>query len=148
MAQPAGLNHDDYSDSLGVPTFWSRPTPEPPFNWNSWIGQFFLAITLRERCDPNVLLSDPAEVFDDPSPKAENVGESESATDAESRIKLDQAEVRKTNEQNADRRKKGSKIEPNIYYHEADQRVKSRLLFSLRTEGKKRFLSNFDVNTI
>ena len=47
------------------------------------------------------------------------------------------------NEQNADRRKKGPKIEPNIYYYEADQRVKSRLFFSLGTEEKKRFLQNF-----
>ena len=94
-------------------------------------------------CDPNALLSEPAEVFDDPPPKAEKVGESEPATDAENRIKLDQAEARKTNEQNADRQKKGPKIERNIYYHEADQKVKSRLFFSLGTEGKKRFLQNF-----
>ena len=144
MAQPAVLNHDERSNLLGVPIFWPRPTPESPFNWDTWIGQFFLAITLREHCDPNVLLSEPAQVFDDPPPKAERVGESESATDAENGIKRYQAEVRKTNKQKADRRKKGPKIEPNIQYNEADQRVKSRLFFSLGTEGKKLFLQNFD----
>ena len=143
MAQPAVLNHDESSDLLGVPNFWPRPTPEPPFNWDTWIGQFFLATTLREHCDPNVLLSEPAENFDDPPPKAEREGESESVTLAENRIKRDQAEVRKTNEQNADRRKKGPKIGPNIYSHQADPRVKSRLFFSLGTEGKKRFFQNF-----
>ena len=52
----------------------------PPYNWDTWIGQFVLAITLREH----------------------------------------PAEFRKTNEQNADRRKKGPKLGINIYDHEAD----------------------------
>ena len=98
MAQPSNLNHDERSDLLGVPTFVPRTTQEPPFNSDTWIGQFFLAITLGEHCDPNVLLSEPAEVFDNPPSKAEKVGESESAKDAENRIKRDQAEVRKSKE--------------------------------------------------
>ena len=100
---------------------------------------FFLAIRLTEHCDPNVLVSKPAEVFDDLASKAERVGESESTTDTENCIKRDQAEIRKTNEQNAERRKKGPKIGPYIFYHEANQRVKSRLFFSLVTEGKSVF---------
>ena len=116
MAQPAVLNQDERSDLLGVPTFWPRPTPEPLFNWDTWIGQFLWAITLKEHCDTKVFLSDPAEVFDDPPPKAERVGESESTTDAENRIKRDQAEIRKTNEQNAKRRKKGPKINLLSYF--------------------------------
>ena len=88
-------------------------------------------------------MSEPPEVFDDRPPKAENIGESESTTDVENRIKRDEAEIRKTNEQNAESRKKGPKIGPNIFYHEADQRVKSRLFFSLGTVGKKRFVQNF-----
>ena len=70
MAQPAVLNQDERSDLLGVSIFWPRPTPETPFNWDTWIGQFLLAITLREHCDPNVFLSEPAEVFDDPPLKS------------------------------------------------------------------------------
>ena len=64
MARPEVLNHDDCSDLSEVPVFWPRPTPEPLFNWDTWIGHFFLAITLREHC-LNVLLYEPAEVFDD-----------------------------------------------------------------------------------
>ena len=82
------FNRDTWIDQ-----FFLAITLGEPYNWDTWIGQFVLAITLREHCDPNLLLSEPAEVFDDSPPKDERVGESESATDAENRIRRDQAEV-------------------------------------------------------
>ena len=47
---------DERTDQLGVPVFWPKPTSDPPSNWESWIGQFSLAIFLRERCVPRELL--------------------------------------------------------------------------------------------
>ena len=44
---------------------------------------------------------------------------------------------------NIERRKKGPKLGQNIFYHEADQRIKSCLFFALGTEEKKRYLQNF-----
>ena len=99
-------NHDDRSDLLEVPLFWPRPTPVPLFNWGTWIGQFFLVISLREFCDPNFLLSEPVEVFDDSPLKAERVGESELTTDTKSCTKRDQEEIGKNNELNSERRKR------------------------------------------
>ena len=64
MAQPAVLTHEERTDFLGVPVFWPKPSPDPPFSWEIWIGQFFLAINLREQFDHKDLLADPAEVFD------------------------------------------------------------------------------------
>ena len=68
MAQPAVSVGEDRTDLIGVPAFWPKPTTEPLFTWESWIGQFFLAVNLREHCNANILLSEPAEVFDDPPP--------------------------------------------------------------------------------
>ena len=110
MAKPAVFNRDDGSDLSGVPVFWPRPTPDPYFNRDTWIGEFFLAITLREHCDPNYLLSEPAEVFDNPPPKAERIREPEYTTDAENRFKRDQAEIRKTDKTNVARRDQKSDL--------------------------------------
>ena len=47
-----------------------------------------------------------------------------------------------------ERRKKGPKVDLNFFY-EADQRVTSRLYFSLRSEGKKRFLQKYaDIDLV
>ena len=82
MAQPAVSVGEDRTDLIGVPAFGPKPTTEPLFTWESWIGQFFLAVNLREHCNANILLSEPAEV---------------------------QAKIRKTNEINNERRKKDQK---------------------------------------
>ena len=77
-------------------------------------------------------------------PRPERIpNESENETERNNRVARDQAEIRKVNEINIERRKKGSKLGQNIIYHEADQRVKSRLFFALGTEGTKRFLQSF-----
>ena len=59
--------------------FWHKPTSDPPSSWDSWIGQFNLAITLREICDPRELSKPPGVVHDDPVPKPEAVGVSQDA---------------------------------------------------------------------
>ena len=65
MAQPAVSSSKDRTELLGVPSFWGKPPAEPPYPWEVWIGQFFLAVSLKENCDPNILLSDPATVHED-----------------------------------------------------------------------------------
>ena len=52
---------------------------------------------------------------------------------------------------NEERRKKGPKISPNVYYHEANARIKLRLFFALENEGKERFLQqhvHVNLNTV
>ena len=140
MAQPAVSTHEERTEFLGVPVVWPKPSPDPPCLWETWIRQFFLAINLREHCDPKDLLAGPAEVYDDPPPRPEKIPASENETERNNRFARDQAEIRKVNEINIERRKKGHKLGQIIFYHEADQRVKSCLFFALGTEGKKRFL--------
>ena len=151
MAQPAVLVGEDRTDLIAVPAFRPKSKTEPLFTWESWSVQFFLAVNLREYCNANILLSEPAEVFDDQPPRPERKVESENQTEEGNHIARDEAETRKTNEINEERRKKGPKDGPNVFFHEADQRIKSRLFFSLGSEGKKRFLqsqTHIDIATI
>ena len=105
MAQSALSTHEEQTELLGVPVFWSKPSSDPPFSWEIWVGQFFLAIHFRENCDPKDFLADPAEVFDDPPPRPERIPESENETERKNRVARDQAEIRKTNEIKIVRRK-------------------------------------------
>ena len=140
MAQPAVPVSDDRTDLLGVPVFWHKPTADPPTSWDSWIGQFNLAITLRERCDPRELLKLPCVVHDDPIPKPEAVGIDEEAVAIANRIARNDAAARRVAEMNEERRAKGPRVAQGVYFYEVEQRIKSRLFFSLGSEGRKRFL--------
>ena len=108
-------------------------------------------MSLKEKCDPNILLTDPAELHDDPPPRPEQIPNSETAEEADSRTARNEAAIRRTNEANEERRKKGPKISPNVYYHESDAGIKSRLSFALGNDGKKRFLqqrAHTNLNTV
>ena len=143
MAQLAVPFSDDRTDLLGVPVFWYKLTADPPSSWDSWIGQFNLAITLRERCDPRELLKPPGVVHDDPIPKLEDMGLDEDAAAIANRIARNEAAVRRVAEMNEERRAKSPRVAPGVHYYEVEQRIKSRLFFSLGSEGRKRFLLSY-----
>ena len=143
MAQPAVPVSDDRTDLLGVPVFWHKPTADPPTSWDSWIGQFNLAITLRERCDPRELLKTPGVVHDDRIPKPEAVGIDEDAVAIANHIARNYAAARRVAEMNEERRAKGPRVAPGVYFYEVEQRIKFRLFFSLGSEGRKTFLQSY-----
>ena len=144
MAQPAVTVFGDRTDFLGVPVIWHKPTspPPPPRSWDSWIEQINLASTLWERCDPRGLLKPSGVVHDDPAPKLEAVGPKEDATATVNRLPRDAAAVRRVEDTTEERSAKGPKIALGVYFHEADQRIKSRLFF-LELKGRKRFLQSY-----
>ena len=84
MEQPAVPVNEDRTDLLGIPLFWAKASVNPPFLWESWIGQFFLAAGLKDNINPHDLLVEPVEVIDEPPPKPETVvtGEDAGAADA------------------------------------------------------------------
>ena len=129
MAQPAVPVSDNRTDLLGVPVFWHKPTSDLPSSWDSWIRQFNLAITLRERCDPRELLKPPGIVHDNPAPKPEAAGTTQGASTTANRIARDEAAVRRVEDLNEERRDKGPRDAPGVLFFEAEQRIKS-LLFS------------------
>ena len=110
MAQPAVPVNEDRTDLLGIPPFWAKPSINPPFLWESRIGQFFLAFGLKDNINPQDLLVEPAEFIDEPPPRAEAVGATEDAGEANARVLRDQAAVRRINELNIERRRKGPRI--------------------------------------
>ena len=142
MAQPAVPVSDNRTDLLGVPVFWHKPTADPPTSWDSWIGQFNLAITLRERCDPRELLKTPGVVHDDPIPKPEAVGIDEDAVAIANRIARNDAAARRVAEMNEERRAKGPRVAPGVYF----TKLSNELNLSMRTSVQYRF-KNF-INSV
>ena len=129
MAQPAVPVNKDRTDLLGTPPFWAKASVNPPFLWESCIGQFFLAAGLKDNINPHNLLAKPTEVIDEPHPKPEAVFNGENAGAANSRILRDQAAIQRVNKPKVERRRKGPRISQNWFYHEAEARMKSRLFF-------------------
>ena len=125
MAQPAVSVGEDRTDLIGVPAFWPKPTREPLFTWESWIGHFFLrehcSTNLREHCNANILLSDPVEVFDDPPLRSERKGESENQTEEANSIARDQAESAK---QTKTTRKEGKRDQKSGHTYSSIKRIK------------------------
>ena len=120
----------------------------PPFLWEPWIGQFFLAVGLKDNINPHDLLVEPAEIIDDPPPKPEAVVTGEDAGEANARVLRDQAAIRRVIELNVEPRRKSPRISQNWFYHEAEDRLKSCLFFSLGNEGKRRFADSFPQTDI
>ena len=143
IAQPAVPVSGDRTDLLGVPVFWHKPTADRPSSWDSWIAQFNLAIALREQCDPRELLKPPGIVHDDPVSKPEVVGPNEDAAVTANCIARDKAAARRVVEMNEERWVKGPRVAPGVFFYEVEQRNKSRLFFSLGSEGRKRFLQSY-----
>ena len=44
---------------------------------------------------------------------------------------------------NEERRVKGPRVAPGVFFYEVEQRIKSRLFFSPGSEGRKRFLQSY-----
>ena len=87
MAQPAVPLSEDRTELLGIPPFWAKPSINPPFLGESWIGQFFLAVGLKDNINSQDLLSEPVEI--EPPPKPETITTGEDAAEANARILRD-----------------------------------------------------------
>ena len=93
---------------------------------------------LKDNLNPQDVLTEPVEVIDEPPPKAETAGATETAAETDARLLRDQAAIRRVNDFNTERR-----IGLNWFYHEAEARLKSRLFFALGNEGKRRFADSY-----
>ena len=95
------------------------------------MGQFFLAISLKDNISLGEVLVATAELVEEPYPKPEAPGLDENGANIASRTPLNAAANRRIDEYNEERRRKGPHIGPNWYYHEAEARLKSKRFFSL-----------------
>ena len=143
MAQPAVPVNEDRTDLLGIPPYWAKASINPPFLWESWIGQCFLAAGLKDNINLHDLLVEPTEFIDKPPSRPESVAEGEDAGAANVRRQRDQAAIRRITELNKERRRKGPRISQNWFYQEAEVRMKSRLFFALGNEDRRRFADSF-----
>ena len=140
MAQPVVPVNEDRTDLLGIPPFWARTSVNPPFIWETWVGQFLLAVSLKDNISPGELLVAPSELVAEPYPKPEAPSTDEKAADVANRNLRIAAANRRIDEYNQERSSKGPRIGHNWCYHEAEARLKSQLFFVLRIEEKKTVL--------
>ena len=66
LAQPAMPVNEDRTDLLRIPPFWAKTSVNPPFIWETWVGQFFLAVSLKGNISPGEVLVAPVELVDEP----------------------------------------------------------------------------------
>ena len=96
-----------------------------------------LAVTVKENVNPEIILEEPKEVVDEPMPRPETTGETETAQAVTDREQRDRLRRDKVILENQERRKRGPKIGHNVFYNEVQKRLTSRLfLAALGTEGK------------
>ena len=140
MAQPAGFLSQDNRTDMGIPVFWTTANSDPPWNFRIWLDQFFLAVTVKESVDPELLLQEPKEVLLEQLPRPKTPREHKNAQAIADREARDQLARDKINLENEERRARGPKVGHNVYYIEVQKRVASRLFLALVTEGKKKFV--------
>ena len=68
MAQPAVPVSDDRTDLAGLPPFWTKTSLSPPYSWDSWFGQFSLALGTKDNFNVSDIVVEPGDVHDDPLP--------------------------------------------------------------------------------
>ena len=140
MAKPAGFLSQDNRTDMGIPVFWTTANSDPPWNFRIWLDPFFLAVTVKESVDPELLLQEPKEVLLEQLPRPEPPREHENAQAIADREARDQLARDKINLENEERRARGPKVGHNVYYNEVHKRVASRLFLALGREGKKKFV--------
>ena len=84
MAQPVGILSQDNRTDMGIPVFWTTASSDPPWNFKVWPDQFFVAVTVKENVNPEIILEDPKPVIKEPEPRPETprMGEDAVATAA------------------------------------------------------------------
>ena len=96
-----------------------------------------LAVTVRESVNPEIILEEPKEVIDEPMPRPETPGETETAqavTDREARDRLRRDKVILENEE---RRERGPKVGHNVFYNEVQKRLTSCLFLALGQKERR-----------
>ena len=140
MAQPAGFMAQDNRTDMGIPFFWTSISSDPTWNFQIWLDQFMLAMTVKENVNPEILLEDPKEVIDELIPRPETPGTNEDAQAVADREATDRIARDKVILENQERRERGPKVRHNVFYNEVQKRLTSRLFLALRTDGKKKFV--------
>ena len=66
MAQPAGFSVQDNRTGMGIPVFWASANLDPPWQFKIWSEQFPMAITVKEKVNPKIMLEDPKKILGEP----------------------------------------------------------------------------------
>ena len=141
MAQPAGSSFtaQDNRTDLGIPVFWASANSDPPWNFEIWLDQFLLAVTVKENVDPEVMLEEPKTVLEEPLPTPEPPAQNEDAPAIAMREARNRLARDRVVQENEERVLRGPRVGHNVFYHEVGKRLTPRLFLALGAEGKKKF---------
>ena len=143
MAQSAGsgFTAQDNRTDLGIPVFWASANSDPPWNFETWLDQFLLAVTVKENVDPEVMLQEPKTVLEEPLPTPEPPAQNEDApavAEREARNRLARGRVVQENEERVLR---GPRVGHNVCYHEVGKRLTSRLFLAFGSGREEKLYS-------
>ena len=99
-----------------------------------------MAVTVKENVKPEIMLEDPKELLRERPTTPETPRDPEDATARTARDLRDKLARDRVTLENEERRARGPRVGHNIYYNEVQKKLVSRLILSLGTEEKKRFL--------
>ena len=142
MAKPAGsgFTAQDNRTDLGIPVFWAFTNSDPPWSFETWFDQFLLAVTVKENVDPEIMLQEPKPVLEEPLPTPEPPVQNEDAPAVAEREARDRLARDRVVQENEERMRRGPRVGHNVFYHEVEKRLTSRLFLALGAEGKKKFI--------
>ena len=96
-----------------------------------------MAVTAKEKVNPEIMLEDPKETQEKPSPRPEAPRDGEYTLTRAVRDLRDKLARDRVTLENGERRERGPRVGQNIYYKKAQKKLVSRLFLTLGTDKKK-----------
>ena len=73
MAQSAGLSAQDNRSDMGKPVIWASASLDPPRQLKTWLVQFLMAVTVKEKVNLEIMLEDLKEIMEEPRRDQKNL---------------------------------------------------------------------------
>ena len=67
MAQPAVTLTENNRSDRRILVFWTTANSDPSWQFNIWLQQFSVAVTVKENVNPDLLLDIPKDVLEEAS---------------------------------------------------------------------------------
>ena len=94
---------------MGIPVFSTTANSDPPWNFKVWLDEFFVAVTVKENVNPEILMEDPKPVIKDSKPRPKTPRTNEDAVATAARETRDRLMKDRIAAENAERRERGPK---------------------------------------
>ena len=139
MTQPAGFAAQDNRTDMEIPVFWASANIDPPWQFEIWLEQFLMSVTVKENVHPEHMLEEPKDILEEHPPRPETPRDGENEDAARARYLRDKLARDRVILENEERRTRSPKVGHNVFYNVVQKKLVSRLFLFLGTEGKNNF---------